>query len=183
MFSEEKDRYTLDVSQLQSPDELNTGLWVVLAGINEIPPHIALIQEGKYYSVTTNRVKVDEPVEKILKAISRKNLPTIFVRIKSNNEPILSEELGEAFSVYPTLGNGEHSCLSPISDFFAKTYSAEFGNKHLVFDVLSLAQKKGMLVEGKALYTDNLDNGVLHLSKYSHEQIRNKINSILKVNE
>jgi len=181
LFTEYNNNYSLKVSQLASPDELNTGLWLCLIGTHEIPPHIALINDAKYYSVTTNRIKVGEPIEKILKAISRKTLPTVFVSIKPGKN--VGDILEESFKAYPTLGNGEHSCLSPISEFFAKIYSSEFGSQHLVFDALSLAEKNKMLVECKSLFIDKLDNGVLHLPKYTHAQIRHKINSILKINE
>src|SRR5580704_3436094 len=125
LFTEYNNNYSLEVSQLASADELNTGLWLCLIGTHEIPPHIALINYAKYYSVTTSRVKAGEPVEKILKAISRKALPTVFVSIKPGKN--VGDTLEKSFTSYPTLGNGEHSCLSPISDFFAKIYSPEFG--------------------------------------------------------
>ena len=181
LFQEEINEYSLKVLPLHSVSELNKGLWLCLIGTHEIPPHIALINEAKYYSITTNRIKAGEPIEKILKAIGRKALPTVFVSMKQvkNIDGILEE----SFTNYPTLGNGEHSCLSPISDVLAKVYSPEFGSQHLVFDVLSLAEKNEMLVECRSLFIDKLDNGVLHLPKYTHAQIRHKINSILKVNE
>ena len=178
LFTEYNNNYSLKVSQLASPDELNSGLWLCLIGTHEIPPHIALINEAKYFSVTTNRIKTGEPVEKILKAINRKTLPTVFVSVKPGKD--MAGVLEESFTSYPTLGNGEHSCLSPISGFFAKVYSSEFGSQHLVFDVLSLAEKNEMLVECRSLFIDKLDNGVLHLPKYTHAQIRHKINSILR---
>jgi hypothetical protein len=178
LFQEEINEYRLKISPMHSVDELNTGLWLCLIGTHEIPPHIALINYAKYYSVTTSRVKAGEPVKKILKAISRKTLPTVFVLMKPGR--IIDSVLEESFKAYPTLGNGEHSCLSPISDFFAKIYSPEFGNQHLVFDVLSLAEKNEMLVECRSLFIDKLDDGVLHLPKYTHAQIRHKINSILR---
>lgn len=176
-FIEHKENYSLVVEKLQSPDLLNTGLWMVLAGINEIPPHIALINNGKYYSISARKIEVGEPIEKFLKAISRRTLPTVFVGIKPGNEDI-EQELREAFSHYPTLGNGEHSCLWPVRDFFAKAFSPEYASCSLVFELLAITQQQGLLIDCKALF-DEGDGSQLSLPKYSVAQIREKINSIL----
>jgi len=182
MFSEEKDRYTLEISQLQSTTDLNKGLWLILAGINEIPPHIALIQNGKYYSVSARKVKLGEPVERFLKAISRNSLPTLFIGIKRCADiPPMGGLRGaeEFFNSYSVLGNGDHSCLSPISDFFAKNYAAEFANASVVFELLAVAQKQDLLLECKSLFVGLNDKETIVLPKYMHKQIREKINSIL----
>ena len=167
------------VEKLQSPDLLNTGLWMVLAGINEIPPHIALISEGKYYSISARKVEIGEPIEKFLKAISRRTLPTVFVQLRSPLQGRFSGvELRDAFSHYPTLGNGEHSCLWPVRDFFVKAFSPEYANCSLVFELLAIAQQQGLLMDCKALFVEGSIQQ-LALPKYSVAQIREKINSIL----
>jgi hypothetical protein len=177
VFTEDKNSYSLKVNPLLSPEELNKGLWLVMAGVNGIPPHIALIADGKYYSVSTRKVDIGTPMDNFLKAISRRSLPTLFVGINS----IKTEELSSVFEKYPTLGNGEHSCLWPVRDFFAETFSAEFSGSSLVFELLALAQTQGLLKECRSLFVE--EKGTITLPKYTSEQILEKINSILKVNE
>ena len=175
IFSEDKENYSLKISGVSSED-VNEGLWLVLAGVNDIPPHIALISEGKYYSVSARKVEVGVDMSTFLKAISRKNLPTLFFGIKSTN----TMGLKEAFQKYPTLGNGPHSCLWPVRDFFAEAFSQEYAKANLVFELLALAQKQQILLECKSLY---IEGKTITLPKYTSEQIRERINSILKVNE
>ena len=178
IFTEDSNNYSLKINPLLSPEELNKGLWLVIAGVTDIPPHIALIADDKYYSVTARKVKVGEPIDKFLKAISRRSLPTLFVSIKSSN----MSGLKETFEFYPTLGNGEHTCHWPIRDFFVKSSSSEFTDATLVFELLSVAQKQGLLLVCKSLFVD-IKSETMVLPKYTPEQIREKINSILKVNE
>jgi hypothetical protein len=178
IFTEDYNNYSLKVNPLQSPEELNKGLWLVIAGVNDIPPHIALIADGKYYSVTARKVKVGEPIDKFLKAISPRSLPTLFVSIKSSN----TDRLKEIFDSYPPLGNGEHTCHWPIRDFFVRAFSLAFTDATLVFELLSVAQKQGLLLACKSLFV-NLNSEAIVLPKYTSKQIREKINSILKINE
>ncbi|HXP51903.1 MAG TPA: hypothetical protein VN922_18245 [Bacteroidia bacterium] len=179
IFTEEDNKYSLKVNPLSSPEELNKGLWLVIAGANDIPPHIALIADGEYYSVSARNVKVAEPIEKFLKAISRRSLPTLFVGIK----PMHFVGLKEAFRKYPTLGNGEHTCHWPLRDFFSNVYSPEFADVHLVFELLAVAQKQDLLIECRSLFVDLKNDKTITLPKYTKEHIKERINSILKINE
>ncbi|MGP8217313.1 MAG: hypothetical protein ACLQQ4_17225 [Bacteroidia bacterium] len=183
IFSEDNNNYSLKSSLLQSPDELNKGLWLVITGVNDIPPHIAIIDHGKYFSLTVRRKKIGESIDIFLKAISRRTTPTLFVPIKSEHTGIFrGSELRKAFEPYPTLGNGDHTCQWPIRDFFTQTYSAEFSNSTLVFELLAVAQAKGLLAECKSLFAEIPEDSIITLPKHTTEQIRERINSLLKVN-
>jgi hypothetical protein len=175
-FFENKESYSLKISDT-STEELNSGLWLVLAGVNDIPPHIALINEGSYYSVSAKKVEVGVNASTFLKAISRRSLPTLFVGIRS----LHLEGLREAFEKYPTLGNGSHSCLWPVRDFFEEAFSPDYKKVNLVFELLALAQKQQIIKECKSMFVE--EKGIITLPKYTGEQIREKINSLLKVNE
>ena len=189
IFSESATNYSLQVKPILSPEELNSGLWLVMAGVDDIPPHIALINEGLYYSVSAKKVDHGTPLENFLKAISRKSTPTIFIRFRLPALHIV--DLSKIFKNYPTLGNTiQHStfsiqhfsCLWPIRDFFAKTFSEKYSKASLVFELLAMAEKDGLIAECKSLFLDSAVEGMVTLPKYTHEQIREKINSILKVN-
>ena len=178
IFSEDKETYSLKISDVSSED-LNTGLWLVLAGVNDIPPHIALISEGKYFSVSARKVEVGVELSTFLKAIGRRSIPTLFVGIKIHPSGGIRGALN-AFERYPTLGSGPHSCLWPVRDFFTKAFSSEYAKANLVFELLALAQKQQILMECRSMF---VDGETITLLKYTSEQIRERINSLLKVNE
>lgn len=192
IFTENDKEYFLEATQLISPEEIQQGLFLVMAGIDDIPPHIALINEGLYYSVSAKKVEAGVPVANFLKAISRKNVPTLFITIKS---PLKGRYRGagfkvaECFNSYPPLGNGEHSCLWPVRDFFAEVFSDKYKKASLVFELLAMAQQDDILLGCKSLFAPSLrspnwgNHSGLVLPKYTHEQIREKINSITKVNQ
>ena len=189
IYIENTDNYSLIVEHLLSPEELGSGLWLVMAGVDDIPPHIALLNEGLYYSVSAKKVDVGTPLENFLKAISRKSVPTLFIKFLESSpqgEDLGGAELGGVFENYPTLGSGNHSCLWPIRDFFAKTFSEKYSKATLVFELLAMAEQDGLLLDCKELFLapplKGRPGGAVRLPKYTQSQIREKINSILKVN-
>lgn len=183
MFKQTPNTYSLQIDFAINTEELKNDLWLVLAGIDNIPPHIALINSGKYYSVTARKVKVGEPIENFLKAISRNTLPTIFFKINMRQpSDALGETLNDIFSKYPTLGSGEHTCHWPIRDFFSLAASVDFKKVNLVFELLEELQTKDMLAECRSIHIDG-GRQEIELPKYALGHIREKINSILKVNE
>src|SRR5581483_9907171 len=123
IFEQSADNYTLKTSLLLSPEEVQSGLWLVMAGIGDIPPHIALINDGLYYSVSAKKVEAGVPTANFFKAISRKSVPTLFIQFKTERTPPSQVYAGEAFEKYPVLGPGDHSCLWPVRDVFAKIFS------------------------------------------------------------
>ncbi len=186
-FSQNDNSYSLKVKPIISPEELNSGLWLVMAGVDDIPPHIALLNDGSYYSISAKKVDIGTPLETFLKAISRRSVPALFIKFHESSpqgEGLggADKGLGGVFQRYPTLGNGEHSCLWPIRDFFAKTFSEKYSKATLVFELLAMAETDNLIVECKSLFLESAIKGTVTLPKYTHEQIREKINSILKIN-
>jgi len=192
-FYENDSSFSLDTTSLDSTEKLGSGLWLVLVGINEIPPHIALISEGKYYSLSARKVDCGTSLERLTNTLERKQIPTLFVNIEekttesanaiasSDNyrgEAIPVKSLQKIYKDLQPLGNSENTCLSPIKDFFAECYSREFTRISYVFELLALCEKKGLLKECLSLYAENTNSNRITLPKYTMAQIRNKINTL-----
>ena len=181
-FSETDNSFSLSAIPFKSIDELNTGLWLVLVGINETPPHIALISEGRYYSQSTRKVDNGTPLERFLNAIERKKTPTVFVNIAPQPHPDnyrnLENDPGIFFQALSPLSNTENTCLSPIKAFFTANYSTGFRNVNYVFELLALADKKNLLNKNIALFCKYSDANIITLPKYTATEIRNKIQEL-----
>jgi len=189
IFTENDKEYFLETSRLVSPEELQQGLFTVIAGVDKIPPHIALINEGMYYSVSAKKVEAGVPVVNFFKAISRKTIPALFIEIKRHTGLVSEGGAGITviFNSYPVLGNGPHSCLWPVRDFFAETFSKKYSKASFVFELLAIAEKDGLIAGCKSVFMDTPSLGSpqvgnhsrVVLSKYTQRQIREKINSLL----
>lgn len=175
IFSESDTSFSLFVSPFQSEDELNTGLWLLLIGVNETPPHIALISEGKYYSVSTRKVDCGTPAENFLNAIERKRIPTLFINVVAGNNPELLQKI---YSGLKPLGDEKTTCLTPIREFFAAFTSAEFKKINYVIDLLSIAERNDMLSKCISFFCNPSETNNVTLPKYTLVQIRTKIHEL-----
>ncbi len=173
LFLEDNNSFSFSATPLKSIKELEEGLWLLLIGINDVPPHIALAYEGKYYSLTARKLDNGSPLVRLIDTLQRKKIPTLFVHIETNNN-ILSF-LENLYKDLPPLGNTDKTCLSPIKELFATTYSEEFSKSNYIFELLALAQTKGLLKECLSVFCAPND---VTLPKYTMAQIKNRIQEL-----
>jgi len=207
IFSELPNSFSLKASTLASDENLHSGLWLVLVGIDEIPPHIALISAGKYYSLSTRKVDCGTPAERFINTLKRKHISSLFIKIEKEDKGQPQTPKGalnsatqspfrglgqnvEDFTSNPDLllrniykdlqplKNTENTCLSPIKEFFTSYYSAEFAPVKYVFELLAIAQKKELLGDCISLFPLDNDAKSITLPKYTMEQIKNRIHEI-----
>jgi hypothetical protein len=189
IFSEDDSSYSLKITPFTPETKFDMGMWLVIAGTNEIPPHIALISDGKYYSVSTRKIDRGTSLERFMNTIERKQVPAIFLRILNEkpertdiiarNEAISSNTLLQ--SIYENLnplGINEHTCLSPIKTFFAEYYSPDFATVNFVFELLALAKNKGLIKQCFSLFSEPSHPNNITLPKYSMADIQNKIKEL-----
>jgi hypothetical protein len=175
-FFEDDISFSLNVIPLKPEVRLTNGLWLVLAGINEIPPHIALISDGTYYSLSTRRVDCGSPIERLMNALNRSHRPTLFVHIEAKGNTTLSLE--KIYAGLHALSNTEKTCLAPIKEVFAESYSNEFSSVNYVFELLAFAEKKKLIKECVLLFYENANSNIVTLPKYTMAQIKSKISEL-----
>jgi len=195
-FTEDEHSFTLKTTQLKSEDELSKGLWLLLVGIHETPPHIALISEGKYYSVSVKKVENGTPAKSFVSAVKRKQIPAVFIEITSpqtpkgalnsatqspfrglgRNESKTINLLSSIYSDIQPLCITDETCLSPIKSFFTQYFSDEFNDVNYVFELLAIVEKRGMLGDCQSLNNEIPNSNSITLPKYSMAQIRKRIN-------
>ncbi|HTA27266.1 MAG TPA: hypothetical protein VK809_05730 [Bacteroidia bacterium] len=179
IFSENTGSYSLNTTPLKSMTEFNSGLWLVLIGVNEIPPHIALISDGKYYSQSVRKVDCATLLERFLGAIERKQIPTLLVQFGSAAVGVQNiEPLQKIFRNLNPLNTSQETCLSPIKKFFTEQVCDEFGNINYVFELLATAESKGLITECVSLYCETTNSKSITLPKYTMAQIKNRINEL-----
>ncbi len=181
IFTETENNYILQLKH-GSVEELHRGLWLAIIGADEIPPHIALLCEGLYYSVSVKKTDTGTPLETLLKAVGRHSKPCIFIRI-TLPEGFAAEAFGGLFEKYGPLhsdagstGRSPVTCLNPIRDFFTRAYSEKYNRASFVFELLALAQEDGIIERCAGIYIEQEKEIILQ--KYTHREIREKINSL-----
>lgn len=173
IFFEDDKSFSFHANPFNPQTDLSNGLWLTLVGITKTPPHVALISEGKYYSLSARKVDCGSPLERYINTIERKHIPTLFIRIEIKNNP--PSTLEKFYKNLQPLCNAEDTCLSPIKDFFAEYYSNGFVAVNYVFELLALAQKQGLIQECVSLFCEETPSNIITLQKYTMAQIKNTI--------
>ncbi|CAG5084578.1 hypothetical protein [Parvicella tangerina] len=155
--------YTLsNISDFHS-DEM-TGNYLVLFGVDKIPPHIGYVQNQYYYSKSSQGVKRKFDFNKVISSINRKGLPTIVIELNGLSlDP-------DQFFIGSNLSKGE-SCLNPIKEMMGRSNEAIKEVKYL-FDLLDLLLKEGYIQKVEHLNCEKfISNGSISLKKYTQEDI------------
>jgi hypothetical protein len=176
IFGEDGNSYSLHATPLKTEAELNNGLWLVVAGINDIPPHIAILSEGKYYSLSVRKVDSGSSLSRFINTLRRKHIPALFIQLSTKNDASLCLE--KTYTDLPLLSNTENTCLSPIKKFFAEYYYPDFASANYVFELLAMAEKKKLIIKCISLFCENTNSNMITLPKYTMLQIRNKIDTL-----
>ena len=103
-----------DITPLNQVSILEKGFYLCLIATDKMPPHIALIASGKYYSTSVRGVKLGVDYKTLIKIIEQKQTPTLFIQLDVEPNFI---SLNNAYAKYPKLSENE-SCLFPIRDYF-----------------------------------------------------------------
>lgn len=176
IFFEDHNSYSLYTTSINSEVDIDKGLWLLLIGINDVPPHIALINEAKYYSLSARTVDCGSSSGRLLNILRRKNIPALFIRIETKNTA--ASYLEKIYKNLQPLGNNQNTCLSPIKELFTECHSDEFASVYYVFELLALAEKKNLVIECVSAFYENTNANSVTLPKYTITEIRNKIHTI-----
>ncbi|MCB9197188.1 MAG: hypothetical protein H6600_01925 [Flavobacteriales bacterium] len=138
--------------------------YLVIMGIDKIPPHIGFIDNGKYFSESSRGGKFDYSAEKLINALVRKNVKSLFVRLD------YSSFNTARFFNSTKLGKGD-SCLSSIK-LTLKDRQLISGTETFLFDILENCTFKNNII---AIYHLNCDdiisNKNVFLQKYGQDEI------------
>ena len=158
---------------------LSEEVFIVLLGATAIPPHLLLSVNGSLFAITEDGMQMGSPLEKLVKFIVRKKIPTLFVEWllpENSKSEDLKFEIQKNVSFYKKVVPGKVSCLFPIRDTVAAVYGKEMLQANFIFELLPMMEKKNAI--GK-VFSLNMEivNGEFELKTYSEEQMREALRS------
>ncbi len=156
-----------NIEFLKTTENLEQGFYLCLIATDKIPPHIALIANGKYYSTSVRGVKIGVDYKTLMKIIHQKETPTLFIQLSVKpNFGVLDK----AYSKYPKLSE-EESCLFPIRDYFKKE---KITTEHweFVFNAVDDLLHKNKVIGSSHLYMEELiHQKAFRLKEYTKNDI------------
>lgn len=159
---------------------LEKGIYLCLLHAKRIPPHIGIIIDGNYHSLTIKGTEPNVPLKALLKTIAQKKIETIFLKIKAH--PVFSTQhlnamFIEILKTYTSIKNNELTCLSPLKEFFLEFYAVPKNDKDIIFTFINRLHSNTFILEANSLNLA-LENDRVEIPVYSQEELNQKIKSI-----
>ena len=131
--------YSLTLSNEFNANELSKNSWLVILHASRTPPHIGLMIDGNYNSLTIKGHELNVNLTLLLKTIQQKKIESIFIQLKKH--PVFSNDYQkEICQFYIQQFNqvkvNEATCLSPIKLFLQEFYAIIENKDELLFELI-----------------------------------------------
>jgi len=171
-----KSPYTLTVTDSFHQDLLGKDTWLVILHASRIPPHIGLLIDGKYNSLTIKGHELDIDIKVLLKTIQQKKIRTLFVKLKKH--PVFStgyqKEICQFYiKQFTQVKANEASCLNPIKLFLQEFYAITDDKQELLFELIErLKQNQYITLTIGLNVEDRVDHHEFSLPIYTNDELQ-----------
>ena len=170
-----KQKYELKNVQAFVQEELLNGVWIVLHKVKRIPPHLALLVNGKYFSLSVNGLEKNLDALNVFNISVQKKANDVFIKIKGENADVILADTCYSNDLH--LNDGSLTCLVPLKLFLEKYTGISLVNANYIFEVIKtngIEIEKVMQLNADAL----MEGNSLFLPAYTMEEIRNCIGKL-----
>lgn len=168
--------YTLNISDSFSEDQLYKNTWLVILHASRTPPHIGVLIDGNYNSLTIKGHELNIDIKVLLKTIQQKKIETLFVKLKKH--PVFSldyqKEICQFYiKQFTQVKANEASCLNPIKLFLQEFYAIQENSHELLFELIErLKQNQYISLTIGLNIDDKIESGEFSLPIYSTQQLQ-----------
>ncbi len=160
-----------------SNQHLGKNNWLAILNATRVPPHIGMLIDGNYNSLTIKGQEFNISHEVLLKTIAQKKIESTFIKIKPH--PVFSnyyqlEILQEAIKKFVKVENNTSTCLSPIKLFFQELYALQLDEKELLFEFVERLCENNFITDFMQ-FNQQEENDTLLLPYYTKETLQQKI--------
>lgn len=174
--------YKIEISDDFTLSHLEKGIFIVISEIKKIPPHVGMIIDGHFSSLTVKGSEINISIGVFFKNIQLRKIPTLIIKI--SHHPVFSDSfLNELFVSCVTENKrveaGGPTCLSPVKSFFNEAFHVSTENIEFVFDLVPLLEKNG-LITGSAIYffEKKKAQNYFTFSTYTKKEINSQIEKV-----
>lgn len=163
-----------------SDQTLSKGLFICLLHVHRVPPHIGIVVNGNYHSLSIKGIETNVSVAALLKTIQQQKIQAVFLEF--DQHPVFSTDhlnaiFLETIKKYPKIVSSEVTCLTPIRDFLNEFYALNSPANDMIYDVLKRLTSNNFILRAYSLNL-SLENNKLEIPVYTQEELGKKINDI-----
>ncbi|HEV7232331.1 MAG TPA: hypothetical protein VGO45_13435 [Bacteroidia bacterium] len=174
-----KTAYIPEVAHAE-PADLRKGIFLVILHASRIPPHIGMLFNGAYHSLNVKGRDIAVPLEALLKNITLRKLPALFVEVKtdSQNQGLMSEAFISQVQRFNRVDVGVATCLSPIRLFFEERLHLNVSDIHYLWQLIPLLQEKEIIGKAYGFFLQTDPDQGFCLPQYTMEEINKGIEQV-----
>lgn len=170
--------YKINVSEPLNLQELSKHTWIVILHASRIPPHVGILIDGNYNSLTIKGHELNVRLEVLLKTIQQKKIEALFIQLEKH--PVFSThyqlEIFQHHLQQFTQVNHEATCLSPVKLYLQEFYVISLQESELLFELVERLKQNQYIHKTIGLNIDGkLKGEEFELPIYSPEQLRTVI--------
>ncbi len=177
MISETK--YLIAYEDSKETSILTKGTWLVILHASRIPPHVGLMIDGNYNSLTIKERELNVRAEALLKTISQKKIEALFLKMVKH--PVFSSDhqlniFQEQLNQFTAVKQNEATCLSPLKLFFEEFYAVRNNKEQLFYDFVDELFQNDYITQAIGLNIANKsENNIFTLPHYTNEELQARI--------
>jgi len=169
------DPYKIRINKNIQEDDLLKGTYISIIHADRIPPHIGMIFNQKYHSLSIKGNEIDLSAAVLLKNSKIRKIPSLFVKL--NPHPTFSNDyLNEHFTSdvqqFQKVQAGKTTCLSPVKLFFEEAFGLSMQEINYIFDLLPLLEEMGLIESVSSIC---IEQNEFQLPFYSYNEINKGI--------
>ncbi|MGQ0829451.1 MAG: hypothetical protein ACT4ON_13765 [Bacteroidota bacterium] len=149
--------YKLNINKQFSEEELLKGIYIAVLHATRIPPHIGLIIDKHYHSLTIKGQDINTSVNALIKNSQIRKIPSLFIKVKPHptfSELYMKEHFITNVQQFQRVDSGVATCLSPIKLFFDEVYGVSMENINYLFELLPKLHSEELIEHTSSLFTD-----------------------------
>ncbi|MCW3083911.1 MAG: hypothetical protein JWP12_1277 [Bacteroidetes bacterium] len=150
-------------------------MYIVIVHASRIPPHIGIIADQAYHSLSIKGQELNVPVAAFIRNTTLRKIPCLFIRI--NAHPVydaahLKAHFISSVQQFSKVAVGSATCLSPVKLFFEETYKLNLQEVHSIFELIPKLEAEGLIGATSSLF---IPGERFQLPTYSMEEINKGI--------
>jgi hypothetical protein len=171
-------KYLIAYEDCKDTSVLNKGTWLVILHASRIPPHVGLMIDGNYNSLTIKERELNVSAEVLLKTISQKKIEALFLKVIKH--PVFSSDyqlstFQEQLNQFTTVKPNEATCLSPLKLFFEEFYAIRNNKEQLFFDFADELFQNDYVIQAVGTNIINRTGNTFTLPHYTNEELQERI--------
>jgi hypothetical protein len=153
------------------------GLLITYA--NRIPPHIGFCHNGIYYALSNHGESKPQALNKVLRMIDLKKIPSLFVHLSNPTSSPSQESIGNLLKAAPSFTEGG-TCLHPVKGMIETYWNIQI-EKPLIHGLLSRLEEFHLIKEAKIRHLETVNQSEKHFTipAYDENAVKNHLRQLI----